>query len=93
MSVEWLAGMGLTLIGIVGGIIARDRYIFSKISECEKNISKSERNFYEKLAEVKHEYVRRDDLDNWLKRVEETLTEIKQEQVRTNEKIFELITK
>jgi len=62
-QLTWIVGTGLSIIAIIGGIIARDRQLTRMISEGDDKV-------HERVNRVRDEYVRRSDLDGHIQRLD-----------------------
>lgn len=85
-----------TVIICVGGIIARDRYIAGTIATGDKAIrDELNRNVdvcHERINKTRDEFVRRDDLDAHMTRIEKTMSGMHEEFKGTNKRIDEFMT-
>lgn len=81
----------IAAIGCVGGIIARDRYIASMMVNGDKAVrdamDKRIDVVHERVNKTRDEFVRREDLDGHLVRIEKTITSMHEEQKETNRRI------
>lgn len=97
----------VAVLGCIGGVIARDRYIGSTIAngdkavreECERKINsvkadcdKDTSVLHERINKTRDEFVRRDDLDGHLARIEKSISGMHEEQKGTNKRIDEFMT-
>lgn len=80
-------GWGLTTLVIVGGIIARDRYVLNLISTGDKAVEGKVDIVHERINKTRDDFVRRDDLDSHMKRIEGNLEKMYTEQRETNQRI------
>lgn len=86
-----IIGWGLTIVALIGGIIARDRFILTAISNGDKACrDDAERRYdvlHERVNKTRDDFVRRDDLDNHMTRIEKTIASMHDEQKETNKRI------
>lgn len=84
------------VIGCIGGIIARDRYIASTIANGDKAVrdemDKKIDVVHERVNKTRDEFVRRDDLDGHLSRIEGTIKSMHEEFKGTNKRIDDFMT-
>jgi len=83
MSIELLftiIGAGLVIIGLIGGIIVRDRQV-------HKTIAEGDNILHARITKVQEEYVRRDDLYNHIRSIENIVNQMREEQRATNARI------
>lgn len=78
MDVDW-SSIG-ALAAILGGVILRDRQVFKAITEGDAKL-------HERITIVQKEYVRRDDLTNHIRQIENSVNMIHAEQQATNARI------
>ena len=92
-----LVGWGLTVLVIIGGIIARDRFILTMINNGDKSVAdEADRKVaivHERVNKTRDEFVRRDDLDGHLQRMEASMKGMHDEQRETNKRIDEFMTR
>jgi len=67
-----LIGMAGFLAAVLGGSIVRDRQIFRQIREGEDRL-------HERINRVREDYVRREDLDNHIQRLETNVKDLRDE--------------
>lgn len=77
---ELVIGWGLSVVGIVGGIIARDRALMRQINDGDAAL-------HERVNRTRDEFVRRDDLDKHLARIDANIAGMYAEQKETNKRI------
>jgi hypothetical protein len=86
-----IIGWIISMVTLVGGIIARDRYISASISTGDKAVrdemDKKVGVLHERVNNTRDEFVRRDDLDGHLGRIEKTINSMHEEQKETNKRI------
>lgn len=91
-----VVSIGLTLVACVGGIIARDRYLSATIVSGDKAIreemDKKIDVCHERINKTRDEFVRRDDLDAHMTRIEKSIAGMHDEQKGTNKRIDEFMT-
>lgn len=89
-------GWGLSILALIGGAIARDRYISASISAGDKAVrdemDKKIDVVHERVNKTRDEFVRRDDLDGHLARIEKSIAGMHDEQKITNKRIDEFMT-
>lgn len=79
----WLIGIAIAVVTAIGGIIVRDRQILELIREGDDALA-------DRLNETRDDFVRKDDLDRHIQRIERSIDEIKvdmREQRRANERV------
>lgn len=73
-EIIWVVSVGFAMAALIGGIVARDRYILGLISKNHegsiKAIQDSAEKTNDKMTKIKDEYVRRVDLDGHLMRLD-----------------------
>lgn len=78
-----IIGIGVSFVTLVGGIIARDRYVLRLIStEIEKAraASKSETDaLHERVNRVRDDYVKRVDLDSHIVRLDSNMQKLSED--------------
>lgn len=97
----------VAVLGCVGGVIARDRYIAGTITNGDKAVrdefdrkiaamkadcDKDANVLHERINKTRDEFVRRDDLDGHLARIEKSISGMHEEQKGTNKRIDEFMT-
>lgn len=91
-----IVGWGLSILTLVGGAIARDRYISASIATGDKAVrdemDKKIDVVHERVNKTRDEFVRRDDLDGHLARIEKSIAGMHEEQKITNKRIDEFMT-
>ncbi len=88
MSIELtftLIAIGLTVVGLIGGIIVRDRQVMKAISDGDNVL-------HVRINKVQSEYVRRDDLNGHIQSIENSVNQMREEQRETNRRIDQLLT-
>ena len=84
-DLKWIAGIGISLaLALATTLVGAFRNLNSKISI-------SNRELYARIDRIKEHYVRRDDLDGHLQRIDTSLHEIRDEMRHNNEKIMQAI--
>lgn len=75
-----ILGFGLTLLAAIGGVVARDRALQNLIVEGDKATrveAKAEADrLHERVNKVRDEFVRREDLDAHLSRIEKSIERV-----------------
>lgn len=87
--VEWgvIFGFAGIIITVVGGVIARDRQLSNMIhnnhDEAAEDRAKGDERLHERINRIREEmaqsYVRREDLERHIARIEATVTEMRRE--------------
>lgn len=94
-EVIWIISTGFGLVALIGGVVARDRYILGLISKNHegsiKAIQDNTEKLNERMAKIKDEYVRRIDLDGHIMRLDgsiQTLSgEMRSSTAQTNQRL------
>lgn len=94
-EVIWIVSTGFGLVTLIGGVVARDRYILSLISKNHegsiKAIQEATSEIHERINRVKDEYVRRVDLDGHILRLDRSVNalaeEMRQSSSATNQRL------
>ncbi len=90
-DLQWLAGFVVAIIGIVGGVIMRDRQIMDKITQSYDRVndrmSQAEDRLNERITKVQQDYVRRDDVKNAMSNFESSINQMREELRETNRRI------
>lgn len=72
-----IVGWGLSMLTIVGGVIVRDRYVLKLISDGDKGneilVRQSTDMLHSRINDISRDYVRRDDLNGHLTRIEKSV--------------------
>ena len=84
-DLQWFIAQIIALIGLVGGIVARDRQLMSEIA-------KGDEKLHDKIAKMQSDYVRRDDLNGHIQSIENSVDQMREEQRETNRRIDVLLT-
>lgn len=79
-----IIGAGVAIITAVGTVIVRDRQIQALIREGDDVL-------HARINDTRDHYVRRDDLDGHIRRIEQTVGEIKSELSQTNARLNEAL--
>lgn len=81
MTVEWLIGTLVAVVGLVGGLIARDRSLLATITKGDADamaaVKAGDDQLHERLNRTRDDYVRRVDLDGHLSRLDETMKDVR----------------
>lgn len=86
-ELKWLAGIGLTVtITLVTSLIAAFRSLANRVSS-------GDRDLHNRIEEVKDMYVRRDDLNAHIKRIEANLRDIRDENRENHKQLLAALTK
>lgn len=92
-ELTWLIAAAVGVIGVIGGIVARDRYIIRSMADGDEKL-------HERINRVREDYVRRDDLDGHIARLEKEVSGLKDDQRASSaalmarlDSLFELIVK
>ena len=79
----WIVSTGFGLVTLIGGVVARDRYILNLISKNHegsiKAVQEATSEIYERINRVKDEYVRRVDLDGHIVRLDHSVNILAEE--------------
>ena len=94
-EITWIVGVAFTLITVIGGIIARDRYILRLISKSHEDTVREAQRAADKLDDrlnrVKDDYVRRVDLDAHIGRLDNSVqsltSEMRSSSAQTNQRL------
>lgn len=71
MTDEFLIfGAVVSVVGLIGGVIVRDRYVMKTITDGEKEL-------HARINKVRDDFVRKDDLDGHLTRIDSNIKELK----------------
>jgi len=84
-ELQWLIAEAIALIGLIGGIIARDRQLMNTINSGDEKL-------HDRITKVQSEYVRRDDLNGHIQSIENSVNQMREEQRETNRRIDALLT-
>lgn len=89
----WVAVAGgvISLLAVVGGVIARDRVVFREISAVRDHADDGDKTLHERVNKTREDFVRRDDLAEHMGRLERGQAEMAAEQRRTNKRIDEVL--
>jgi len=86
-EVQWLIGAAFAFVGLIGGVVARDRYVMRLVNGEDETTRKMVREeadkLHERLNRTRDEYVRRVDLDGHIIRLEGSVRELANE-MRSN---------
>lgn len=84
---KWLAGIGLTVtVSLVTALIAAFRSLAGRVSS-------GDRDLHKRIDDVKDKYVRRDDLDDHVKRIETNIRDLRDENRENHKQILAALTK
>tara|TARA_Y100001973_G_scaffold106643_1_gene186059 strand:- start:7970 stop:8257 length:288 start_codon:yes stop_codon:yes gene_type:complete len=83
-GIEWLIGIIIAAISLIGGIIVRDRQVMRAINEGDEKL-------HQRINRVSDTYVRRDDLNGHIQSIENTVNQMREEQRETNRRIDALL--
>jgi uncharacterized protein with von Willebrand factor type A (vWA) domain len=88
-------GTLFALVCCVGGVVARDRTILRLISEGDSKVQAATEKkmdvLHERVNKTRDEFVRRDDLDGHLSRIEKSIGIMHEEQRDMNKRLNEFI--
>jgi len=84
-ELQWLIGTLIGVVGLIGGLIARDRQVHKTIAEGDEKLS-------ERITRVQEQYVRRDDLNGHIQSIENSVNQMREEQRETNRRIDQVLT-
>lgn len=83
MDIPWLIGTAIALFALVGGVIARDRYVLrliaTEVAAVKKDCKEDTNTLHERLNRVRDEYVRRTDMDNHIVRLDQSVQQLASE--------------
>ena len=86
-----LVGWVFSVIAMIGGIIARDRYMTASVATGDKAVrdemDKKINILHQRVNNTRDEFVRRDDLENHLSHIERVVESMHEEQKATNARI------
>lgn len=83
-EIQWLIGSLMAAIGVVGGIIMRDRHLIKSITDGDEKL-------HQRVNRIQTEYVRREELNQLLNGLEKSVAAIQSEQRETNRRIDRLL--
>lgn len=86
-DLKWAIGIAVTVVMAFTGIVVTT---FRVLAE---RISSHVKDLHEKVDDVKVRYVRRDDLDSHLTRIDKSLQETREEMRRNHDQVISLLTK
>lgn len=90
-SIYQLITIAIAFVGVIGGIIARDRFIIQYINTANETMRETMRheldNLHSRVNATRDGFVRRDDLDGHLRRMETNIKEMREEQRETNKRL------
>lgn len=84
VGVDWIIGIAIAVVSLVGGIIVRDRQVM-------RNIVEGDEKLHQRINRVQDTYVRRDDLNGHIQSIENTVNSMREEQRETNRRIDALL--
>lgn len=85
-DVQWVVGLGVSLwTAYTVAMVAAFRNLASRLSSGDKDL-------HNRIDEVKEKYVRRDDLDNHIMRLETGIRDIKDEQRQNHKQVMEFLS-
>lgn len=84
-ELQWLIGTLIGVVGLIGGLIARDRQVHKTIAEGDEKLSN-------RITRVQEQYVRRDDLNGHIQTIENSVNQMREEQRETNRRIDAVLT-
>ena len=84
-SIKWMAGVIMTLVTMIGGIMTRDRQLLAKIEE-------GDIRSMNKIDALQRDYVRRDELKDHLLSIEKMIALSRDEQKEMRNRVDHLIT-
>ena len=95
MTPEWAIGTSIALAVLVGGIIIRDRQVMKSITDGDKELLKSvnegDEKVHHRINNILITHVKKDDLEMYLKPLKDNVTEMREEQRGTNQRIDTLL--
>lgn len=88
-ELQWLIGIGVTLSIFAFGAISTGLYrVWTAINAVGERMTDGDDKLHARINEVRKEYVRRDDLDGHLSRIDKKLDEIANEQKDMNRSVL-----
>ena len=84
-DIKWLIGAIVGIVAMIGGFIVRDRQVMH-------NITNGDEKLHERINRMQIDFVRRDDLNGHIDRIEQQVGGMREEQRETNRRIDALIT-
>jgi len=98
MTVATLSGLVAAIVAIValiGGIMTRDRFILNTIKlgdeALRKELDTKAANLHERVNRTRDEFVRREDLDKHLTRLELSMSNVYSEVKETNKRMDQVL--
>jgi len=86
-ELKWLAGIGLTItISLVTALIAAFRNLATRVSI-------GDRDLHKRIDDVKDKYVRRDDLDGHITRLDSNFRDLREEMRENHKQLLAALTK
>jgi uncharacterized protein with von Willebrand factor type A (vWA) domain len=89
---KWLMGVGVTLSIFAFGAISTGLYrVWAAITAVGERMKAGDDKLHERINDVRKEYVRRDDLDGHLQRIDRKLEDISADQKEMNRAVLAAI--
>jgi hypothetical protein len=85
-DIKWLIGTASALFLSIGGLVAG---VMTRITT---RMEKGDDRLHERINRVRDEFVRRDDLDGHMARVDRALTEMRDSQAKIHDMLLEVLT-
>jgi len=84
-ELKWVIGIAVSLsTAFTAAIIGAFRSLAGRISQSNKDL-------HTRVDDVKEKYVRRDDLDNHIRRIEKGIDELKKENQQNHKQVMEIL--
>lgn len=85
-EIKWVIGIGLTIsISLITALIAAFRNLATRVST-------GDRDLHKRIDDVKDKYVRRDDLDAHIRRIEKGIDDVKDEMRENHKQVLAVLT-
>lgn len=86
----WKWFIGLLVTAATAGAVTT-RYLQNQINATAKDMEKGDDRLHERINRVRDEFVRRDDLDGHITRVDRALTEVRESQTAIHDLLIETL--
>lgn len=88
-QIVWVTGIAISIVGLIGGVIMRDRYVMKALNDGDGKL-------HSRINLVKDQFVRKEDLDDHLKRMDDSMKELKldfkERSIATNNRLDAIIS-
>lgn len=92
-DLKWIIGIGVTIaLALVGMIVGAFGRLTGRINTVQKDVNERIDGVKDNIDDVKEKYVRRDDLDGHLKRLDESLKETRAEMAANHRQLLAAVT-